>query len=79
MSFSDLQQIVKTDDGEVPYAVYHYQQLIDECFIISKTINTSYSDLLDISIREKDRLLDIIVEDNKKQKEEFEKIKRKSK
>lgn len=79
LNFSDLQQIVKTEHGEIPYGAYHYQQLIDECFVISKTINTSYTDLMDISIREKERMLEIIMEDNKKQQEEIEKIKRKTK
>ena len=77
MSFSDPQQLIKTDDGEMPYGVYRFQQIIDECFIISKTINTSYTDLMNISIRERDRMIEIIVEDNKKQKEELDKIKAK--
>lgn len=77
MSFSDPQQLIKTDDGEMPYGVYRFQQIIDECFIISKTINTSYTDLMNISIRERDRMIEIIVEDNKKQKEELDKIKTK--
>lgn len=77
MSFSDPQQLIKTDDGEMPYGVYRFQQIIDECFIISKTINTSYTDLMNISVRERDRMIEIIVEDNKKQKEELDKIKAK--
>lgn len=77
MSFSDPQQLIKTDDGEMPYGIYRFQQIIDECFIISKTINTSYTDLMNISIRERDRMIEIIVEDNKKQKEELDKIKAK--
>ena len=77
MSFSDPQQLIKTDDGEMPYGVYRFQQIVDECFIISKTINTSYTDLMDISIRERDRMIEIIIEDNKKQKEELDKIKAK--
>ena len=77
MSFSDPQQLIKTDDGEMPYGIYRFQQIVDECFIISKTINTSYTDLMNISIRERDRMIEIIVEDNKKQKEELDKIKAK--
>ena len=77
MSFSDPQQLIKTDDGEMPYGIYRFQQIVDECFIISKTINTSYTDLMNISIRERDRMIEIIIEDNKKQKEELDKIKAK--
>lgn len=62
----------------MPYGIYRFQQIIDECFIISKTINTSYNDLMNISIREKERMIEIIVEDNRKQKEELDKIKAKN-
>ena len=61
----------------MPYGVFRFKQIIDECFAISKTINTSYTDLMNISIRERDRMIEIIVEDNKKQKEELDKIKAK--
>ena len=40
-------------------------------------IHPSYTDLMDISIRERDRMIEIIIEDNKKQKEELDKIKAK--
>ena len=61
----------------MPYGVFRFKQIIDECFAISKTINTSYTDLLDVSIPERDRMIQIIVEDNKKQQEELDKLKSK--
>ena len=60
MSFSDPQQMIKTEDGEMPYGVYRYQEIIDESYIISKVIHTSYVDILDISIRERDRMIELI-------------------
>ena len=63
----------------MPFGVFRFQQIIDECYIISKVIHTSYTDLMDISIRERDRMLELINEENKKQQEEIDKMKRKSK
>ena len=37
MNFSDPQQIIKTDDGEMPYGIFRYQQIIDESYIIKNT------------------------------------------
>lgn len=60
----------------MPYGVYRYQQIIDECYIISKVIHTSYLDLMNVSIVERDRMLELIEEENKRQEEQLEKIKR---
>ena len=79
MSFSDPQQIIKTDDGEMPYGIFRYQQIIDESYIISKVIHTSYTDILDISIRERDRMIELINEENKRNQEDLDKVKAKSK
>ena len=63
----------------MPYGVYRYNEIIDECYIISKLINTYYVDLMEISVRERDRMLELINEENKREQERIEKIKRKSK
>lgn len=63
----------------MPYGLFRFQQIIDECYIISKVINTSYLDLMNISVRERDRMIELINDENKKQQEELDKIKRKSK
>lgn len=63
----------------MPYGVYRYNEIIDECYIISKLINTSYVDLMEISVRERDRMLELINEENKREQERIENIKRKSK
>lgn len=61
----------------MPYGVFRYKQIIDECFVISKTIHTSYLDLMNISVIEKNRILDIIEEENKRQQEQLDEIKKK--
>ena len=71
--------MIKTEDGEMPYGVYRYQEIIDESYIISKVIHTSYVDILDISIRERDRMIELINEENRRNKEDLDKIKAKSK
>ena len=71
--------MIKTEDGEMPYGVYRYQEIIDEYYIISKVIHTSYVDILDISIRERDRMIELINEENKRNREDLDKLKAKSK
>lgn len=71
--------MIKTEDGEIPYGVYRFNQIIEECYVISKVIHTSYLDLMDISVMEKDKMLEFINEENKRNKEELDKIKRNSK
>jgi hypothetical protein len=63
----------------MPFGIFRYTQIIEECYYISKYINTSYKDILDISINERDTLINLINEENKKNQEELEKVKRKSK
>ena len=71
--------MIKTEDGEMPYGVYRYQQIIDESYIISKVIHTSYVDILDISIRERDRMIELINEEKRRNKEDLDKLKAKTK
>ena len=63
----------------MPYGVYRYQEIIDESYIISKGVHTSYVDILDISIRERDRMIELINEENRRNKEDLDKLKAKSK
>lgn len=63
----------------MPYGVFRFQQIIDECYIISKVIHTSYKDLMDVSVMERDRMLEQINRESMQQQEELDKLKRKSK
>lgn len=67
-----------TNDGK-PYGPYRYKEIIRECYYISKTINTSYNDLLKITPIERQYLLSFIVEDINKEKEMIEKAKKERK
>lgn len=63
----------------MPYGAFRFNQIIEECFYISKFINTSYLDLMEISVKEKNTMIEIINEENRKNQEEIEKIKRRAK
>ena len=61
-----------TNDGR-PYAPFRYKELVKECYLISREINTSYVDLMEITPREKNYILEFIRERAEKEKEAIEK------
>ncbi len=63
-----------TEDGK-PYAPWRFKEIVKECYTISKQINTSYTDLMDITPSERTELIKNISEDIRKQNETFEKQK----
>lgn len=67
-NFLDPQQ---TSDGQ-PYGPVRYKEIVNECFLISKFCNTSYSDVKNLSPKEREYLLEFINEDLQKQKEALE-------
>lgn len=62
----------------MPYGVFQYNEIITYSYIISKSMNTSYSDILDMSVAERDKLIELIDEQNKKDREDLEKASKKS-
>lgn len=63
-----------TNDGK-PYGPLRYKAIVQECYIISKNTNTSYTDLMNITPIEKQYLLEFIMQEfeaNKKAREELE-------
>lgn len=64
-------------DG-TPYAPYRFKQIVMECYRISHRINTSYTDLYNITPLERKYILNLIELEDKKQKEELEKLRLKS-
>lgn len=48
-----------TEDGK-PYAPFRYRELVRECYIITKNCNTSYTDVMNITPKEKNIILEII-------------------
>ena len=69
---------MKTSDGK-PYGPFKFKALIKELYVISKNCHTSYTDLLNITPTEKDELINLIVEDSKRQTEAWEKQKQAAK
>lgn len=63
------------EDGE-PYAPHRYKEIVRECYSISKNCNTSYKDVLEMTPRERDYLIEFIIEDANKAKEMLEKSKK---
>lgn len=70
-SFLDPQ---KTKEGK-PYGPARFKQLVQECYIISKNCNTSYSDVLDISPLERSYILQFILEEAQSKQEAVDKAK----
>lgn len=47
-----------TNEGKkVPYGPWKYRKIVEECYLISHLIHTSYLDLLQITPMEKDMML----------------------
>lgn len=61
-----------TNDGK-PYAPIRYKELVRNCFLVSMEINTSYNDLLQITPRELNYMLEFIKEKRQKEIEAIEK------
>ena len=66
------------EDKEIPYGPWRYKRIVEECYFISHQINTSYTDLLKITPRERGYMLEFLSEELRKQKESLEKIKQQS-
>ena len=63
-----------TSDGK-PYGRERYKQIVQERYVISKQINTSYSDLSEVTPQERTYLLNFILDDLKRQEETIQKFK----
>ena len=64
-----------TKDGK-PYGPYRYKQIIQECYLLTKNLNTSYTDILKISPIEREYLLKFLADEIKKSKQLIEKKKK---
>lgn len=61
-----------TENGE-PYGPARYRRLMQECFLISKNMNTSYSDVKKITPREREQLINFLLEDYNEKKKAVDK------
>ena len=64
-----------SEDGE-HYGPRRFKEIVKECYSIAKNCNTSYTDLLKITPRERNYLIEFIVEDAKRAKETIESSKK---
>lgn len=69
LNFLDPQ---KTEDGK-PYAPLRYEELVKECYLISKNLNTSYIDVLKITPVERKYLIKFLIQEAKHNQEMIEK------
>ena len=51
-----------TSDGK-PYGPIRYKEIVRDNYLISKNLNTSYNDVLKLTPRERDYLIEFIIED----------------
>ena len=71
LSFLDPQ---KADNGE-PYGPFRYREIAKERYLISKHINTSYTDLGSVTPLERRYLLEFVVESSKAERELLDQMK----
>ena len=57
-----------TSDGR-PYGPFRYEQIVEECYAISKRMHTSYGDLMKITPLERTYLLQFIRRDLERENE----------
>ena len=67
---------LETSDGR-PYGPIRYQQIVKECYIISKNSNTSYNDVLKMTPTERESIIRYISDEFKKTQEAMEQNKNK--
>jgi hypothetical protein len=67
-----------TNDGK-PYGPYRYKQIVKECYLISKNVNTSYIDVMKMTPQERNYLLEFIAEEIQRKQELTEQVMNKSK
>lgn len=63
-----------TKDGQ-PFAPIRYKEIVKECYLISKNINTSYNDLLKITPTERGFMLGFLLDEAKQREEMIKKRK----
>ena len=60
-----------TETGE-PYGPARYKRIVQECYLISKNMNTSYADVLKMTPIEREYLINFLLEDYNEKKKAME-------
>ena len=71
LNFLDPQTTI---NGE-PYAPIRYKEIVKECYLISKNINTSYNELLEITPTERNYMLEFLLDEAKQREAVMQKRK----
>lgn len=64
-----------TNDGK-PYGPIRFKQLVQECYLISKNINTSYNDVVQMTPTERQYILSFLAEEAHKVQQQLDENKR---
>ena len=59
----------QTNPDGTAYAPVRYEEIVRECYVISKHINTSYTDVLKITPAERNMMLNFLLEEAKRREE----------
>lgn len=65
----------QTDEYGNAFAPIRYKQIVKECYLISKNLNTSYTDVLNITPTEKQYMLEFLLQEAQENKEAIERLK----
>lgn len=57
-----------TSDGR-PYGPIRYKEIVKECYLISKNLNTSYTDVLHTTPTERNYMLEFMLNEAKQREE----------
>ena len=68
----------RTSEDGTPYAPKRYKEIVRECWYISDNLNTSYTDVLDLSVTERIFLIKLIREKQEATREAIEEARAKS-
>ena len=67
---------VKNEEGkeeEILFAPKRYKEIVRECYLLSKNLNTSYSDVMKLTPLERGYLLQLLYQDFEEQKKMYDK------
>ncbi len=62
----------QTSSDGTPYGPKRFKEIVKECWYISDNLNTSYSDVLDLSFQERFYLIELINEKQEKTQQAIE-------
>ena len=63
-----------TEDGQ-PYAPKRYKEIVKECYVISKNLNTAYTDILQVTPTERYLMLTFLKDEVEQMRKNIEKMK----